>query len=242
MRKNLLLFILVFGFYFSNAQIDDLGKARELISKNNSLIGLFGSDIDNYIISNSYFDNTTGLRMVYLQQSYLGLPVYNQLQTLAFKNENLVAKSGGRITGIEKLIQGNRGIPKITADIAVSAALKNRKIKFNNAPLVVASEKDGHFIVFDKQYISKEHITAELMWVPTDQSNSVVLCWQVYVIPNNSSDYWMVRINAMDESVVSFNNLTVSCNWDNPSRNNQSLQNDFLSLNANNTFLNEDLK
>jgi len=242
MRKNLLLFILVFGFYFSNAQIDDLGKARELISKNNSLIGLFGSDIDNYIISNSYFDNTTGLRMVYLQQSYLGLPVYNQLQTLAFKNEKLVAKSGGRITGIEKLIHGNRGIPKITADIAVSAALKNRKIKFKNAPLVVASEKDGHLIVFDKQDISNEYITAELMWVTTDESNSFVLCWQVYVIPNNSSDYWMIRINAMDESVVSFNNLTVSCNWDNPSRNNQSLQNDFLILNANNTFLNEDLK
>jgi uncharacterized repeat protein (TIGR01451 family) len=219
MKKTLSLFLFFFCFIIANAQIDENAKALQLVAKNQQQIGLSNQDLNSVIVSNTYFDKVAQVTMVYLQQSYLGLPVCNQLQVLAFKNDVLVSKTGSRIISIEKKTFGNKGIPQINADIAVIAAVADRKLSTKRAPLVVASEKNGHLIMFDNMGISRENISAELMWVPSPDGNKVFLAWQVYIIPNTSSDYWMVRINAMDKSTVGFNNLTVSCNWDLPSKN-----------------------
>ena len=209
--------VFVLGFVSLKAQVDNLAIAKDLVAKNAKAIGWNATDIDNSIVSDSYFDKTAKVQLVYLQQSYLGLPVYNQILVLAFKNGNLVSKSGGKIGSIEKKIEGAR-LPSITADIAVETALKNKNISFQRKPLVMGSEKNGHFIRFDNMGIARENITAELMWVPIEDGKKVVLAWQIYFIPTSTSDYWMVRINSNNNTVVDFNNLTVTCNWDLPSK------------------------
>ncbi len=229
MKKNLLLSFLLLSFVVLKAQVDDNRIAKELVIKNSKSIGLSDQDLSNYIISNTYYDNVSKLRMVYLQQSYLNIPVYNQIQVLAFKDQALVSNSGGRISSIEKITRGNTGKPIIAADQAVMAAITDRKLITQRNPFVLETKKEGNFIVFDNMGISRENITAELMWVPSMDGKNIFLSWQVYIIPNSSSDYWMVRVNAMDNSIVSINNLTVYCNWDNHSnknaaKNNSSIQ------------------
>lgn len=216
MKKNLLVVLSLLYSLFLNAQTGDNDIAMQLVTKHHTSIGLSAEDLKNVIVSNSYFNKISGTRLVYLQQTYKGLPVYNQLQVLAFKNDQLVSKSGGRISGIEKRVKGNQGIPQVSAEIAVYAALADRKLPAQGPALVVASEKNGHLIVFDDMSVSRENITAELMWVPAEEGNSVELAWQVYIIPVTTSDYWMVRVNAVDKSIVGVNNLTVYCNWDIP--------------------------
>ncbi len=222
MKKSFVVLSFFLSFLHSNAQIDNVAIAQQLVEKNAKSIGLFGQDVNNAIISDSYFDKTSGLRMVYLQQSYVGLPIYNQLQVLAFKNDILVSKTGVRLTGVEKLVKGSNAIPTITAETAVITALRDRNISFHTKPLVIGSEKNGHLIVFDNMGIAHQNITAELMWVPVEEGRKVVLAWQIYVLPLSTSDYWMVRVNAKDNSIVNVNNLTVYCNWDNPANKNNS--------------------
>ncbi len=230
MKKNLLLSFLLLSFVVLKAQVDDNQIAKDLVIKNSKSIGLSNQDLSNYIISNTYFDNASKLRMVYLQQSYLNIPVYNQIQVLAFKDHSLVSNSGGRISSIEKITKGNTGKPIIAADNAVMTAIADRKLITQRNPFVLETKKGGNYIVFDNMGISRENITAELMWVPSMDGKNIFLSWQVYIIPSSSSDYWMIRVNAMDNSIVSINNLTVFCNWDNPSnenvaKNNSSIQN-----------------
>ena len=233
MLKKIISFILLnLSIGFAIAQTDDDAIALQLVRKNMSSIGLTESDIKNSIVSNSYFNKIAGTRMVYLQQSYKDLPVYNQILVLAFKNELLVSKTGSRIQSIEKLSAGNNGTPAITAEMALLKTLSDRKISYNRAPLVLSSEKSGRFIVFDNMGVSNKNITAELMWVPLEDGKKVALAWQVYVIPNTSSDYWMVRVNAIDNSIVGVSNLTVSCNWDDPKHENKSDLNNHKSNNA----------
>ncbi len=205
------------------AQTSDQIIAKALIEKNKSAIGLSEEDVNNIIITDSYKDNLSGVRFVYIQQSYFELPLYNQIQVLAFKDNQLVSKTGNRIPSIEKLTKGNKGTPTINAETAVLTALQDRKIIYSKNPLVIGSEKNGHLIVFDNMEVSRENITAELMWVPLEDGKKIVLAWQVYIIPNNSSDYWMVRVNAWDNQVIGVNNFTVSCNWDDPDKNHTAI-------------------
>ncbi|MBU3713631.1 MAG: T9SS type A sorting domain-containing protein, partial [Ferruginibacter sp.] len=139
----------------------------------------------------------------------------NTLLVLAFKNDGLVSKTGGRIKNIQSSTNNTAGIPKISAELAVIAALSDRKCYSSGKPIVMGGQADGHKIIFDDMGICREKITAELMWVPVDESKKVVLCWQIYFIPKTTSDYWMVRVNAMDNSIVDMNNLTTYCNWGN---------------------------
>ena len=224
--KKIFFCLCLFCSIIAKAQVDDNTiVAMNLVTKNQTAIGLSTTDLSNIIVSNAYFDKTTNLMMVYLQQSHYNLPVYNQLQVLAFKNDVLVSNSGSRIKAIEKITKGNKGIPQISAEMAVMTALSDRKLPTTQKPIVVGSEKNGHLVVFDNMGISRENITAELMWVPLEDGKKVVLAWQVYIIPVSSSDYWMIRINAIDNSIIGVNNLTVYCNWDDHSKEKLSKKN-----------------
>lgn len=206
--------LLSFLFLYSGAQNDNRIIAKSLLEKHQVELGLSNEDMNNCIITDSYLDQVSGIRMVYVQQSYLDIPLYNQLQVLAFKNDQLVSTSGKRITGVEKITNGVKGIPVINAETAVLRALQDRKIKYSRNPIVTGSEKNGHFITFDDMDVSQKNITAELMWVPLQDGKKIVLAWQIYIVPVNSSDYWMVRVNAIDNTIVGVNNFTVYCNWD----------------------------
>ena len=223
MKKSLLFPALLLSVFITKAQRDETAIAMQLVSKHRVEIGLSTEDLKNIVVSDSYFDKTSGAQLVYLQQSYKDIIVHNQLQVLAFKNDQLMSTSGGRIQSIEKLVGGNKGIPKISAQEAIYAALTDRKLEINRVPNVITSEQNGRKIIFDNMDISRENITAELMWVPLEKK--VVLAWQIYVIPLTSSDYWMIRVSALDKSIIGINNLTVSCNWGDPTHKNSDLEN-----------------
>ncbi|HSC36625.1 MAG TPA: hypothetical protein VLD19_02090, partial [Chitinophagaceae bacterium] len=66
----------------ASAQQLNLGatqRAQTLLQKNLRATGLSQAAINEYIVTNSYTDKKTGHLLVYLQQSYLGIPVYNKI-------------------------------------------------------------------------------------------------------------------------------------------------------------------
>ena len=235
------------SFVALHAQNQDLKKVMQLVEKNKSAIGISEAALKETLISNSYKDAASGLQMVYLQQTYLGLPVYNQIEVLAFNGDKLVSHSGGRIQSIEKISAVKNNVPTITADIAVGAALADRKLPYDKRPILLETKNDGRLFVYDNMNISRENITAELMWVPTKNNLSVELAWQIYIVPNNSSDYWLVRINATDMKTIDISNLTVYCNWDHSGKKNENKKNNVTSnkingsinSNAQNTYNNK---
>ena len=99
MRKILFLIITFFAFQQVNAQTGDPDKdaALQLVSANRLAIGLSADDLNNLAVSSSYVDRNSGIRYVYLVQTYLGIPVYNQMQVLTFRNGQLLSNAGGRV-------------------------------------------------------------------------------------------------------------------------------------------------
>jgi len=209
MRKIFLFIFIVAITCKTSAQKNDNAIALELITNNHALIGLSEEDLNDVIIKNSYFDRFMGVHLVYLQQSYIGLPVYNEIQVLAFKNGKLVSATGDRIRKIEKLA-GNDVAPAYAAEAAVATAMAFKNIS-NYTQL--NGKIAGSTIDFGKLNVCSETVTAELMWLPLKERSEIHLVWEIRVVPLTSADYFMIRVDANKNEVVDENNFTVSCNW-----------------------------
>ena len=214
MRKFLLLLYTIFSFSIINAQVsdEDAAIAKKLITKNSALIGLSAEDLQNVLISSTY-KTVDGLQMVYLQQSYLGIPVYNQLQVLAFQQEKLVSNAGGRIPNIQKLIKGKNRLPAVSVVTALQTALLDAKATALEAAVPIYTSIDGHKFEFGKLGATTENIKADLLWYPIEGKNEVRQVWQMFITPRGAADYWLIRVDANTNTVVDRTNLTITCNW-----------------------------
>ena len=213
MRKVLLLCGLLLITFIMQAQVNenDAAIARQLVTSNSTAIGLTTDDLSNFIVSATY-QTKEGIRMVYLQQSYKDLPVYNVMQVLAFKNGKLVSSTGGRLNAISERANSFSATPSVDAGIAVRTAFAESGIS-TNEPVIVRDivNKKLDFGYFAVTY---EKVTAELMWVPVMEGKEVKLAWQVFVAPAKGDDMWMIRVDANTNTVIEKNNLTRYDSWE----------------------------
>ncbi len=226
MRKILLSLVLSVSFFITHAQYleNDNKLALELVNNSKVLLGLSADDMNNFSIL-STFPTASNIRMVYLQQTYKGIPVYNQIQVLAFKNDKLVSQTGGRIDNIDKQVNSTTGTPSVLVMDAILAAMADRKVPITNLaiPTEATVMSPSNKINFGNMSVAYEDITAELVWVPLE-NKQVKLAWQVLLAPNNSADMWVIRMDAQDNSVIDMNNLTVYDSWHREEDNNLSAQ------------------
>ncbi|HET9431506.1 MAG TPA: M36 family metallopeptidase, partial [Chitinophagaceae bacterium] len=219
MQKLLLLFLFVNLFadrIFGQVNDQENNLARQLVGAHVSKIGLTPGDLSNSAVVNTYsVPGKPGLRMVYLQQTFLGIPVFNELQVLAFNGENLVSQTGTRIIGVENKLKAKTGVPGISAVSAVQATMTHLKLGIPDDIAAREIPATARKYGFGNLGIASENITAELMWFPLDKSKKELrLVWQVFIAPKNSADYWLVRVDANDGQVLGRQNLTITCNWD----------------------------
>ena len=216
MKKILLLFITLWCAMVSIAQSFDVEKnaALQIVSANRTAIGLSADDLNNLMVTYSYVDKTIGVRYIYLQQTYQGIPVYNKTQAIAYKNNALASVMGTRIADIESKV--NASMPAKTAESAVAVALAAKGFSPTTSITSISTKEMGRKVEFGNLGVSRENVTAQLMWFPSDNENSFKLGWFVYYIPTTTSDYWEIFVDASNGSVIGENNLKVSCNWDDP--------------------------
>jgi subtilisin-like proprotein convertase family protein len=216
---------LFFSVFNVNAQFSKPqdAEALQLVSANKAGLGLSADDLNNVIVSNTYLDNASGIRMVYLQQTYKGVPVYNQMLVLAFKNSQLVSNAGAFNHSMEKLANSKTGIPSLSPEAAVQSALSDRKLSATQMAVAISRKNNGQKIEFGNMGVSRENITAQLLWAPVEETVNKItavtkmkLAWQVYIIPTTTSDYWLVKVDAADNSILGMDNLTVYDNWGKP--------------------------
>ncbi len=226
MRKIIPLIILMaLSVFFTKAQNVSqaertvaLQLASQLVS-NNDAAGISADLISNSKVFYTYEDAASGIRYVSLQQTYKGIPVYNQILALSFRNGKLLSNFGAFDPNIEKTINVASGSPSVTAESAVQSALSDRGFHASQMAIAINRKDDGRFVEFGKMGIASENITTQLTWVPNELTKTYNLAWQVYIVPKTTSDYWMVRVNAVDNSILGVDNYTDYDNWGTPDNN-----------------------
>ncbi len=216
MKKFLIVLTILFFGLRSTAQLSKSEEqaALKLVKQHALSIGLSETDIQNSVVLHSYLIPSTTIKMVYLQQTYLGIPVYNKMHVLAFKNDVLASTAGDRFLMPQEKSNHATATPSISATKAVQASISGLKVKngdkisINNA-IVNKGKSD-----FGNLKFSLENVTAELMWYPIEATGELKLVWQVFMAPKADEDYWLARIDASTGLFIDKQSLTIKCNWD----------------------------
>ncbi len=213
--KKLLLFFMAFSLSFlAKAQSSDIAIAKKLVAQNSKTLGLSADDLQHYIVSNAY--NADGTQYVYLLQEYKGLPVFNQMLVLAFKNGEVISNAGAFIPEMAKATKGNNATPALSAASAVAFAFHEAKVAvpaFLKTPFVTDNGRKNDFGAVSGV---TENVKAELMWIPVEngKTSDVKLAWQVQVVPTGTADYWLMQVDAKDGRIIKKINLTVYDSWE----------------------------
>ncbi len=230
MKKQLLFILASLCFISVSAQqIKQETEGVFHLLKNNAVsIGLSANDLDNIEISSTY-ESANGLRMVYVQQTYQGIPVFNSMQVLAFRNERLVSVTGNRIPFMDQLVNTGNAIPAISAEQAVNTAITDQKLVAKSS--IVQLNRSGRRINFGKLGVSSTDIIAEPVWLPISNKD-VRLTWQVEIAPVGSADHFLIRMDASTGVVLDKNNFTVyeEFNKKTPAQDQSNNNNGFLTV------------
>jgi hypothetical protein len=215
MRKAILLPVLLCCFLAGQSQVNEAEKnlALQLVKNNSSVIGIRAGDIDNSEITGTYIIPGSDIRMVHLQQSFQSVLVYNRLHVLAFRNGQAVSVTGYRIPEIASRIKNPMAVPAIDFVDAVKTALAEAGLNTKEKILPLQVSRQGQKIKFGTLGVSSENILAELLWFPLENDQELRLAWQVFVAPLKNSAYWLIRVDAITNKVISKEDLTISCNW-----------------------------
>ena len=215
-KKLLFAGIIVISFQQALAQKQDLKKyALKLIEENAAQLSISNEDRQNMQILNVYENKSAGTIMVYMQQTFRDIGVYNGIQVMAFKQDKLLSFSGNRIPKIAIKADNASDKPVINASRAVSLAASHLKLPAVNSLTAEKQGPDTKSNEFNLPGIASAPVKASMLWALTKE-NKVRLCWQVQIAPIKSSDHWLVRVDAQNGTILGKDNLTVSCSWNKP--------------------------
>jgi extracellular elastinolytic metalloproteinase len=212
LKTAVLFCVLLLGSLQIMAQQLGVKSAAALARKNAAAIGLSQNDLFNSHISDAYFDKVSGATIVYLQQTYKGIDVFNSIQTLAFKNDKLIASAGKRIADMGSMVNTKEAKASFAPSDAVRAAATHLKLS-PPAFSTVAKQTAPQQFEFGNLGISSVNIKSKLLWLPDEVTHTAILTWQVGMQPKGSPDYWLVNVDAKKGNVLSKINLNVADDW-----------------------------
>lgn len=191
-----------------------LGKtSRELVAKNAFILGLTQDALSESRVSDSYSDKISGTTMVYLQQTYKGVDVFNSIQTIAFKGDRVAVFSGKRIENVDALANSRSSSPAVSAQQAVKSAATHLGLPAPQLKLAPALLNGKKHLDFGKTDISTLNLTAKLLWIVNEDHTGATLCWQIMIQPKAKADLWLVNVDAKTGTVLSKENLNISCDF-----------------------------
>ncbi len=220
LKISIVLFIGVISIT-NNLFSQDLSSqtAANLVRANAAAIGLSKNDLANMRISSAYLDKISGAYLVYVQQTYKGVDVFNAIQTYAFKNGKLVSAASKPIANMADLVNSANAKASVTPANAVSIAGAALKLPVA-VSLATAKQVNGlQEFDFGKLNVSSVNVKSKLIWLPNELTKKAELSWQVEMQPKGSPDYWLVNVDALKGSVISKINLNVICDWTHPKNN-----------------------
>jgi len=200
--KALISFLFIINAFIAYSQEDYSSEYLYKILKNDNIINI------EFEISNHHFDKNLGIDFYYLQQLYVGLPILNSIKTVVLKNNTLAYTSGSFFTKFNESIENN--IPTINVINAIKIASNHLGLVLTDSLYLIEKYKSpNNTFSFPPAGISKKEITTQLIWVVDEDRKTLSLAWNIEIDVINSSDDWIIQINANTGEIIGQQNLTV---------------------------------
>jgi len=206
----LLIFAFLLAPFFMRAQ-SALQIALRHLEQYHKIWNLSDEDVADLTVSDQYRSQNNGVTHLYLQQRFQGIEVFNALLNFNITEDGEVLYVGRRfIPQLSEKI--NASVPELSAYQAIEKAAQNLGISLEE-PLRQISQTGEREFVFEKGAISNSDIPVKLCFQPL-KDGSLRLAWNLSIDEVGNSDYWSLRIDALTGELLSKNNWTVYCSFE----------------------------
>ena len=165
-------------------------------------------DINDWLLTDQYTDNATGITHSYIQQRHKGIIVYNAISNFVIKEGKVLYFKPGLIDRLANKI--NADTPSITPEAAFNFALIH--LEKLPASLILTGKNDStNNFIYESSGISASPIKIQLVYRQT--TNGILLAWDVSIEMKNESHWWNVRIDALTGAFIDKNDFTVECDF-----------------------------
>jgi extracellular elastinolytic metalloproteinase len=204
-----LLAVLLMTPLFAFAQYDSLEVAKFL--ERTGVVTEKGS-AQEYIINDMYTTKQTGVTHICLLQEYRDIPVHNGILNLNIYRNRVVSFGNNWVTSLAA--RAPSGQETLGAMDAVNLSAAHLGL-----PVGDVSELDRQFnsrgeavsVLFTPGSLSRENITARLLWL--EHEEAVFLCWQVEVHVTSQDSIWNVFIDAVTGEYILKYNMVIHCTF-----------------------------
>lgn len=174
--------------------------------------GWAASDISDYIISDQYTDEKTGLTYTYVQQRHSRIVVYNAISVFLIRDSKVLAFTPGIVSNLDKKVKTDA--PSITAEAAIGFALKHLERNAEAQVKLVSTDNALNRFVFDAAEVSASPVKVQLVYRVVN--DVALLAWDVSIEMKNEPHWWNVRVNAVNGDYIDKNDFTVECGFEQP--------------------------
>jgi len=186
---------------------DTRQRAAGLLRKNLPATGLSQERIKNYVITDAYADRKSGTFLVYLQQTYQGIPVYNKIGVYIFKNDTLIGKRPDEFHVQEKATV--KPVYSISPNQAVRNAASHLALGVTKEPMLIRKDDIHQRFVYHAAGVARKDVSSDLVWLPARDGSGLRLSWNVRIAPEGNLEDWMVRVDAQTGIILSKSSFIV---------------------------------
>lgn len=206
--KHTLLLVAVLVRILAQAQTDYSSLIKQQLKQQ----GLAAGDVEQIAITNQYTSKHNGIEHIYFRQKYNGIEVYNAVGAIHIKQ--------GKVYGINQ---------SFVNDIADKVKTEDASVKANDVVSITAQHlhlevpaalaktnyilKENKLAIYDRK-VSPEPIVMQLYYYVI--GNEVKLVYNTNWLDAASGNWWNVRVDANDGTVIDQNNWTLSCDHPKP--------------------------
>ncbi|MDX1942921.1 MAG: T9SS-dependent M36 family metallopeptidase [Saprospiraceae bacterium] len=209
-----LLLLAIWGILTPNTHAQKqtpLDIALRYLEQNFEKWQLDKSDIADMAVNNEYQTKHNGVTHLYLMQRHQNIRVYNAIAGVHITSDGKVAFATNRFTpNLQSKI--NAVVPLLTSEQAILKAATALRLPGKAAPVYLSKTEKGE-LIFEDKMISRAPIKVQLMYQPMPDG-SVRLAWDLNIEELETSDHWSVRIDALNGDLLSKDNWTVYCHFD----------------------------
>ncbi len=173
---------------------------------------LTDTDIDQWEISDQYFNPSTGITHTYLHQQVGGIRIFGAVSSMAIRNDAVVYFANRFLSGAAARI--NAAVPGIDAGQAIAFAAGHLELPMSGHPLLLERQENRNQWIFDAPDLASQPIRVELVYV--QEEHALRLAWDVSIAVKGSTDWWNVRVDAQEGHFLEKNNWTTYCDFDIP--------------------------
>lgn len=218
---------------------NSLSLAIQYLNQHNARYGLLPAEAASLRITDLYSSQHNGITHLYTVQTYDGIDIYNARMNFAIsKAGKIVSAQGISVGHVSERIKFTA--PFLTADDAL--ALAAAQVGSEVSPILSWIKKEAHHFEALAPEFFRHPVAAHFVYYLTEDK-SILPAWDISFAPLRTADWWSVRINALDGSLLEQNNFTKYCDfgakgfWDHPTKKAAHHHPEPLPLPASNDYL-----